>query len=313
MKILLVILLMLVFVGGIGALLYFMVKKLDPMKDDKTEDSNLAIAQDFLPFDDIRNGMIILPNHSYRAIIDCSSINFDLKTEGERDQIEMSFQQFINSLNFPISIFLQTKEIDNSRRIETLKREIEGTLIEFPNMKVYADHFLADMNNLNAKIGNNQQKKRYIVVTYDEAIQLERLTDGEKAVYAKKELMSRCDAIKTGLDAVGIISHVMSTPELIELVYSCYNREGFSYAEAISSNDAFALFVDGAEDRFQDLPRAGMLDLILGESLNRIRAENLDTDKKGEGAAAEIQALQRDVTRRMEQIRRKYAGYFSGQ
>lgn len=313
MKILLVILLMLVFVGGIGALLYFMVKKLDPMKDDKTEDSNLAIAQDFLPFDDIRNGMIILPNHSYRAIIDCSSINFDLKTEGERDQIEMSFQQFINSLNFPISIFLQTKEIDNSRRIETLKREIEGTLIEFPNMKVYADHFLADMNNLNAKIGNNQQKKRYIVVTYDEAIQLERLTDGEKAVYAKKELMSRCDAIKTGLDAVGIISHVMSTPELIELVYSCYNREGFSYAEAISSNDAFALFVDGAEDRFQDLPRAGMLDLILGESLNRIRAENLDTDKKGEGAAAEIQELQKDVIRRMEQIRRKYAGYFSGQ
>lgn len=313
MKILLVILLMLVFVGGIGALLYFMVKKLDPMKDDKTEDSNLAIAQDFLPFDDIRNGMIILPNHSYRAIIDCSSINFDLKTEGERDQIEMSFQQFINSLNFPISIFLQTKEIDNSRRIETLKREIEGTLIEFPNMKVYADHFLADMNNLNAKIGNNQQKKRYIVVTYDEAVQLERLTDGEKAVYAKKELMSRCDAIKAGLDAVGIISHVMSTPELIELVYSCYNREGFSYAEAISSNDAFALFVDGAEDRFQDLPRAGMLDLILGESLNRIRAENLDTDKKGEGAAAEIQELQKDVTRRMEQIRRKYAGYFSGQ
>lgn len=313
MKILLVILLMLVFVGGIGALLYFMVKKLDPMKDDKTEDSNLAITQDFLPFDDIRNGMIILPNHCYRAIIDCSSINFDLKTEGERDQIEMSFQQFINSLNFPISIFLQTKEIDNSRRIEMLKREIEGTLIEFPNMKVYADHFLADMNNLNAKIGNNQQKKRYIVVTYDEAIQLERLTDGEKAVYAKKELMSRCDAIKTGLDAVGIISHVMSTPELIELVYSCYNREGFSYAEAISSNDAFALFVDGAEDRFQDLPRAGMLDLILGESLNRIRAENLDTDKKGEGAAAEIQELQKDVTRRMEQIRRKYAGYFSGQ
>lgn len=313
MKILLVILLMLVFVGGIGALLYFMVKKLDPMRDDKTEDSNLAIAQDFLPFDDIRNGMIILPNHCYRAIIDCSSINFDLKTEGERDQIEMSFQQFINSLNFPISIFLQTKEIDNSRRIETLKREIEGTLIEFPNMKVYADHFLADMNNLNAKIGNNQQKKRYIVVTYDEAIQLERLTDGEKAVYAKKELMSRCDAIKTGLDAVGIISHVMSTPELIELVYSCYNREGFSYAEAISSNDAFALFVDGAEDRFRDLPRAGMLDLILGESLNRIRAENLDTDKKGEGAAAEIQELQKDVTRRMEQIRRKYAGYFSGQ
>ena len=61
--IILVILLMLLFVGGVGALLFFMVKKLDPMQNDKSENSSLDIAQDFLPFDDIRNGMIILPNH----------------------------------------------------------------------------------------------------------------------------------------------------------------------------------------------------------------------------------------------------------
>ena len=103
--IVLVILLMLVIVGGIGAGLFLLVKKLDPMQNDKTENSNLEIAQDFLPFDDIRNGMIIMPNHNYRAVIECSALNYDLKTEGERDQIEMSFQQFINSLNFPISIF----------------------------------------------------------------------------------------------------------------------------------------------------------------------------------------------------------------
>lgn len=311
MTILLVILLMLVFVGGIGALLFFMVKKLDPMRDDKSENSNLAIAQDFLPFDDIRNGMIILPNHCYRAILDCSALNFDLKTEGERDQIELSFQQFINSLNFPISIFLQTKEIDNSRRIELLKKDIEKTLIEFPGMKVYADHFLADMQNLNAKIGNNQQKKRYIVVTYDEAIKLENLTDGEKAAYARKELLNRCNSIRNGLDSVGIISHVMTTAELIELVYSCYNREGFSYAEAIANNEAFSLFVDGVEDKFRDLPRTGRLDLVLGESINRIRAENLDSDKNGQGATAELEQLNKDVLRRLEQIRRRYAGYFT--
>lgn len=311
MAIFLIILVMLVFVGGIGALLYFMVKKLDPMKEDKSENSDLAIAQDFLPFDDIRGNMIIMPNHCYRAVLDCSSLNFDLKTEGERDQIELSFQQFINSLNFPISIFLQTKEIDNSRRVELLRKDIEKTLVEFPNMKVYADHFMTDMENLNARIGNNQQKKRYIVVTYDEAIKLENLTDGEKAAYAKKELLARCNSIKNGLDAVGIISHVMSTAELIELVYSCYNREGFSYAEAISNNEAFALFVDGAEDKFRDLPRVGRLDLILGESINQIRAENLDTDRNGQGAVMELEQLRKESLRRMEQIRRRYAGYFS--
>ena len=81
----------------------------------------------------------------------------------------------------------------------------------------------------------------------------------------------------------------MSTAELIELVYSCYNREGFSYAEAISSNEAFAMFVDGSEDKFLDLPRIGMLDLILGESINKIRANNIDGDKNGQPALAEME------------------------
>jgi len=308
--IILVILLMLVFVGGIGTLLFFLVKKLDPTQNDKSENSNLDIAQDFLPFDDIRSNMIILPNHCYRAVIECSSLNYNLKTEGERNQIEMSFQQFINSLNFPISIFLQTKEIDNSRRIEALKADIANTLVEFPGMKTYADHFLADMENLNVRIGNNQQKKRYIVVTYDDAGALSGLTDGEKAAYANKELLNRCNAVRSSLDAVGVITHTMNTAELIELVYSCYNREGFSYADAISSNDAFTLFVDGEDDKFLDLPRIGMLDLILGESINKIRAGNIDADKNGQGAMIEMEQLRKETLRRLEQIRMKYAGYF---
>ncbi|WP_289026368.1 hypothetical protein [uncultured Flavonifractor sp.] len=311
MPIVLIILLMLVFVGGVGGGLFLLVKRLDPMQNDKTEDSKLEIAQDFLPFDDIRNNMIILPNHCYRSVIECSALNYDLKTEGERDQIEMSFQQFINSLNFPISIFLQTKEIDNSRRIETLRDEISKTLVEFPGMKNYADHFMADMENLSARIGNNQQKKRYIIVSYDDALALDGLTDGEKAAYANKELLNRCNAIRSGLDAVGIITKTLSTAELIELVYSCYNREGFSYSEAISNNEAFALFVDGVEDKFVDLPRVGMLDLILGEAINKLRAGNVDSDKNGSGAMDEMLALQKETTRRMEQIRLKYAGYFT--
>lgn len=307
----LIILIMLVIVGAIGAGLFLMVKKLDPMQKDKSENSDLEIAQDFLPFDDIRNNMIVLPNHSYRAVVECSALNYDLKTEGERDQIEMSFQQFINSLSFPISIFLQTKEIDNTHRIESLRAEISKTLVEFPGMKNYADHFMADMENLNVRIGNNQQKKRYIVVPYDDALGLDGLTDGEKAAYANKELLNRCNAVRSGLDAVGIITRTLSTAELIELIYSCYNREGFSYAEAISSNDAFALFVDGVEDKFRDLPRVGMLDLILGEAINKLRAGNVDSEKNGQGAMQEMILLQKEAQRRMEQIRMKYAGYFT--
>lgn len=300
MKIALVIFLMLLFVGGIGGILFLLIRKLDPLQNDKSESRNLSIAQDFLPFEDIRNGMIILPDHKYRAVVECSSLNYDLKTEGEREQIELSFQQFINSLSFPITIFLQTKEIDNSGRIESLRSDVKKTLVEFPNMQTYAEQFIKDMENLNIRIGNNQQKKRYIIVSYDEAGDLEQLSDGEKAAYASKELLNRCNSIRSNLDTVGVLSHTLSTAELIELLYSCYNRENFSYAEAISSGSAFGLFVDGEEDKFASLPKIGMLDLILGESINRIRLNNIDGDKNG-----------RAVLEQLEALRKKYSGYFT--
>lgn len=299
MKIALLIFLLLLIVGGMAALLIFIIRKLDPMQGDKSEDGSSGIAQDFLPFDDIQNGIIILPNHCYRAILECTSLNYDLKTEGERDQIEMSFQRFINSLSFPTTIFLQTKEIDNSRRIESLKADVQQTLVEFPGISTYAEQYIKDMQTLNTRIGNNQQKKRYIIITYDEASQLGQLSDGEKAAYAAKELQTRCNAISQGLDAVGVRTQRLGTPELIELIYSCYNRDNFSYAAAISSGDAFALFVDGAEDKFKDFPKVGLLDLILGESINQIRQSGIDNEKNGKAVLEQLEAL-----------RQKYAGYF---
>ncbi len=295
----LVFLLCFVFVGGVSGGLFFLVRKLDPTKNETSEESASAIAQDFLPFDDIRDGMIIMPNDSYRAVIECSSLNYDLKTEGEREQIEMAFQQFINSLSFPISIFLQTKEIDNSRRIEALKADIDRTLVEFPNMRTYTEQFMKDMENLNVRIGNNQQKKRYLIISYDEAGTLGNLSAGERAAYAAKEIQNRCNSIRANLSAVGVLSHRLETAELVELVYSCYNRDNFSYAAAIASNEAFATFVDGTKDRFMDLPRVGSLDLVLGEAINKIRTGNIDADKSGAA-----------VLEQLESMRHKYAGYF---
>lgn len=86
---------------------------------------------------------------------------------------------------------------------------------------------------------------------------------------------------------------------MIELIYSCYNRDNFSYAGAISSGDAFSLFVDGAEDKFENFPKVGLLDLILGETINQIRQGGIDADRNGQAVLEQLEAL-----------RQKYAGYF---
>jgi len=295
----LIALLMLVIFGVIGVIVFMMIKKVDPKNQDPSEKSDIKQAQEFLPFEDITNNMIVLGQHRYRAVLTCSSTNYQLKTAGEREQIEMSFQRFLNTITFPITFFMQTKVIDNSARLEALRKDAEQTVLEFPNMANYAEQYQKDMANLNQVIGNNQQKKRYIIVTYDDSGALDTLSEEEKVIHAEKELRHRCNSIISNLQSVGVKADVMKTPALIELVYSCYYRDDYSYAEAIADKEPFALFVGGKEDKFKDIPKVKLLDLILGEAVNKVTLSNLDSDPGGRCALEELQAL-----------RDKYAGYF---
>lgn len=295
----LITLLMLVFFGVVGAIIYMMIKKVDPKNQDPSEKAEITQAQEFLPFEDITNNMIVLGQHRYRAVLTCSSTNYQLKTGGEREQIEMSFQRFLNTITFPVTFFMQTKVIDNSTRLLSLQKDAEQTVREFPNMANYAEQYQKDMANLNQVIGNNQQKKRYIIVTYDDSGALDTLSEEEKVIHAEKELQHRCNSIISNLQAVGVKATVMQTPALIELVYSCYHRDDYSYAESVARKEPFSLFVNGEEDRFKDIPKVKMLDLILGEAINKVTMSNLDSDPGGRCALEELEAL-----------REKYAGYF---
>lgn len=295
----LITLVMLVIFGAIGAVVFIMIKKVDPKNKDSSENPNIKEAQEFLPYEDITNNMIILPNHRYRAVLACSSTNYQLKTAGEREQIEMSFQRFLNTITFPVTFFLQTKVIDNTERMKILAKDAERTVAEFPNMANYAERYQKDMANLNQMIGNNQQKKRYIIVTYDDSGDLSTLSDEEKIIHAEKEIQHRCNGLISNLQAVGVKATVLNTAELIELVYSCYYRDDYSYSEAIASKDPFAMFVGGTEDKFKDLPKAKLLDLILGEAINKIELSNVDSDPGGRKTLSEL-----------KQLRVTYAGYF---
>lgn len=299
MPVILILLIMLLIGGTVGVILFFVIKKVDPKAGDKTEDPTIKTVQEFVPFEDIRDNTIVLSNHKYRAVIECSATNYNLKTPAERSIIEASFQRFLNTVTFPITFFLQTRVIDNSKRLQLLREEIKQTLTEFPNMAAYAEQYERDMSDLNAKIGNSQQKKRYIIVPYDDVVMLDNLTEEEKIGYAAKEIRNRCNIVISNLESVGVTSHILSTEELIELVYSCYNRDDYSYAEAISSNDAFSMFVHGEKDQFEDMPKRALLDIILNEAINRMELGNVAADHDGLMALKELRNM-----------RDQYAGYY---
>lgn len=267
---------MLLIVGLFVGILLLVMKKVDPAGQDASESSKTA--QEFLPFQDIRDDMILLGQHRYRAVLVCTSTNYHLKTESEKDIIEMSFQRFLNTISFPITFFLQTKVIDNTERLNILDGEIKRVVQDFPGISGYAEQYKHDMATLNQKLGNNQQKKRYIIITYDDVGDLSQLSENEKILHASKEVRTRANIVTSNLESVGVNAYMLDTKELIELVYSSYNRDNYSYAEDIYNGDCFSNFVSGNEDRFKDATKVQLLDIILGEALEKMKCENISND-----------------------------------
>ena len=73
---------------------------------------NARATQEYVPIKEVRDGIIVLKDGSLRALVLTSSINFSLKSEDERQAIIYQFQDFLNSLDFSIQIFLQSRKLD---------------------------------------------------------------------------------------------------------------------------------------------------------------------------------------------------------
>lgn len=237
------------FIGVVGFMVFVVVRQLKKtdasMVGAVADTTKVETTQDYLPFDKIENNIIDLGGFKYRMIIECSSTNYNLKTAGEREMIEASFQRFLNSLQFPITFYVQTKEIDNSKMLAQLEKDIQETLQNFPNLSEYGEVYLKEMRNLNSYIGNSKQKKKYIIVPYDEAASLTDLNKEEKYEYAMKELNTRTSMIIDGLAAAGIKGTVMQTKDLIELVYSIFHKDDYANFEHVFSGEYLTLTVDG--------------------------------------------------------------------
>jgi hypothetical protein len=288
-------------VAGMGFAVYTVMKKTDPRRIDTSTIDTITTAQEFLPFEDIRDGMIILGGHKYRVVIEATSTNYNLKTDKEKELIEISFQRFLNSLTFPITFYVQTKKIDNSKMLSLLEEEIKATVSQFPELSEYGEIYLNEMMNLEGYIGNNKQKKKYIIVPYEEAINLPNLSDEEKYEYSLKEIYTRASIIVDGLSAVGIKARILDTKELAELVYSTYHKDNYSHVENITSGEFLSLIVDSKDRKMDNLTEDAKLDWILYEAQMRLKTELLGDNmpdfirESAEKAIADIERIRDEV------------------
>lgn len=297
-----------VFLALVGGGVFAVIKTLkmtDPNRMDTSTNDNITTAQEFLPFENIQDNMILLGGHRYRAVIECSSTNYNLKTDKEKELIELSFQRFLNSLTFPVTIFVQTRVYDNTKMLNLLEEEMKKSVQEFPQLQEYANIYYDEMLNLNNYIGNNKQKKKYIIVPYEDAVSMPNLTDEEKYEYSMKKLQTRVSLIIDGLSAVGVKARELNTHEIVELVYSTYHKDNYAQVEHVLNGEYLSLMVDSDNKNIETLSPDATMDWILYDTQMRLQTQLL-----GETVPPFIQENAQYCIQEINRLRDKVSGYY---
>jgi hypothetical protein len=216
-----------------------------PVSSNPTTEKKTNSTQNSLLLSEIRDGMIIMADGSFRAVIACKSINFDLMSSREREGVEFSYQNFLNALYFPIQIFIRSQRVDIGPyldRLEEIRRSQDNMLLN-----VLMDDYIQFIDILSQE-ANIMDKSFFIVVPYFPAGDMSNVVEQGKGFFgkilsggakanavtkidkvtyekAKDEIRNRVDSVVSGLLQVGVQAVQLNTKELGELYYNVYNPD----------------------------------------------------------------------------------------
>lgn len=246
----------------------------------------------FMEFDNIEDNMIVQRNESrYLMVIGCQGVNYDLMSEMEKNSVEESFVQFLNTLRYPIQMYIQTRAVNLESSLRGYKeklKEVEDKynnleirynqmldsgdyteeqlqkayfeLTRQANLKEYGNSVIQDTErmSLNKNILN---KTYYIVVSYYAAeAGNDKLDKEEIKNIAFSELYTRCQSIISSISPCGVRGKILRTNELVELLYMAYNRdeaETFGLDKALKAgfNELYSTAPDVYEKKMRELDK----------------------------------------------------------
>ena len=221
---------------------------------------NESSSQNTLQIAEIRDGIVIMHDGSFRTVLMAQSINFDLMSPEERDGVEYAYQNFLNSLYFDIQVYVHSSIIDMGPYIEKLAKirtEHDNLLLA-----VMMDDYINFVGAITDQT-NVMDKKFYVIVPYYnnlESVAIKKsgksffttvfgqkdkqITINEKTLEeAKTELTKRAATVMDGLQECGVKSIPLNTEELIELYYDSYNPDTATRQRLKNFSEVSAPFV----------------------------------------------------------------------
>lgn len=191
-------------------------------------------TQEFVPIKEIRDGIVILKNGGMRSVIMASSLNFALKSQDEQNSIIYQFQNLLNSLDFSVQIFVQSKKLDIRPYIGLLEERYKEQVSDL--MKVQTREYIEFIRTF-TESSNIMTKSFFIVIPYTPPQigsndMVGRILNKGKEDSARKtqnfeenrsQLEQRVSVVEQGLTRCGIRVALLGTEEIVELYYKIFN------------------------------------------------------------------------------------------
>jgi len=191
-------------------------------------------TQEFVPIDDVRDGIVVLKEGGMRGILMASSINFSLKSNDERQAILLQFQDFLNSLDFSVQIIVQSRRLDIRPYVALLEDRHKQQTNDL--MKVQIEQYIQFIKGF-TEATSIMTKSFFIVIPYDAAIIssgggfLDKIQGKKQSKEGKEEdfeerknqLEQRMGVVEQGLVRCGVRVAKLGTDEVVELFYKIFN------------------------------------------------------------------------------------------
>ncbi len=195
----------------------------------------------YLDIAEIRDDMVLLKDGTVRAVVLVSSINFALKSNDEQEAIIQAYMTFLNGLEYPVQIVIQSRSMNIDGYMERL-REQERT-VQNDLLRIQIADYRTFIGEL-VELGQIMQKMFYLVIPYDPLTNKrknfwsrlsEALSPASAAKLNKKQLKDRIEQLSRRaeltqgqLNSMGLESARLDTESLIELYYTVYNPDLFA-------------------------------------------------------------------------------------
>lgn len=206
-----------------------------------------STTQEYLRIQEIKDDVVVMKDGSLRSVLLVASVNFALKSEDEQVAVIQAYTQFLNALNFPLQIVIQSRRLNIDDYLSRLREVEKAQTNEL--LKMQTTEYIQYIQEL-VQIADIMAKRFYVVVPYYpqgehtpskffgrffQALQPTSIIHLKQKQFMqfRDELMKRVDYITEGLASSGLKSIALNTQSLIELYYNTYNPEVYSQEQLL--------------------------------------------------------------------------------